>query len=168
MHYITVTFTLNLVNQYEFQSQEQRSDLLNLFIKYLIKSSIHDLIIKALYFKCLSNDIQHKCMSAYHSHIVWFSLLDQQFHINISWLSELVVIQLYVLVVYDILCNWWLSMGWAQWLINPCIHRIWKSLTFYCMTLNQFWVNIKQRRLCSLDTPIFSTFAIINLIVYRK
>ena len=39
---------------------------------------------------------------------------------------------------------------------------------FYYMTLNQIWINTKQRRLCSPDTPVCPTSAIINLIVYRK
>jgi len=52
-------------------------------------------------------------------------------------------------------------------LINPCIHRYWKTLTVLFYDINQIWINTNQRRLCSPDTPDCVTSAIINLIVYR-
>ena len=41
-------------------------------------------------------------------------------------------------------------------------------LGIYYMTINQIWINTKQRRLCSPDTPVCPASAIINLIVYRR
>ena len=36
------------------------------------------------------------------------------------------------------------------------------------MTLNQTWINTKQRRLYFPDTPVYPTSLIINLIVHES
>jgi hypothetical protein len=91
-----------------------------------------------------------------------------------------------LLIIY----NWWLSMRWIQGfinpsnmifteasevnimfheLINPCIHRNWKSLTVLLYYIeSNLNINTKQRRLCFPDTSVCPTSTIINLIVYWK
>ena len=56
------------------------------------------------------------------------------------------------------------SMGWSILVFT----EIESHYLFYYKTWNQIWINTKQRRLCSPDTPVCPTSAIINLIVYRK
>jgi hypothetical protein len=56
----------------------------------------------------------------------------------------------------------------VQWVDQSLYSPKLKVISCFIIWLNQIWINTKKRRLCSPETPICPTSAIINLIVHRK